>query len=66
MRDPKGFKSATKHLGWTTTMDDEIQALQQNQTWDLVPWPTHKNVVGSKWVSRVKYLSKGFMDRLKA
>jgi hypothetical protein len=47
-------------------MDDEIQALQQNQTWDLVPWPTHKNVVGSKWVSRVKYLSKGFMDRLKA
>jgi len=30
--DPKGFKSATKRPGWTTTMNDEIQALQQNQT----------------------------------
>ncbi|KAG6784758.1 hypothetical protein POTOM_010464 [Populus tomentosa] len=48
MRDPKGFKSATTHPGWTTAMDDEIRALQQNQTCDLVPRPTHKNVVGSK------------------
>lgn len=48
MRDPKGFKSATKHPGWATAMDDEIRTLQQNQTCDLVSRPTHKNVVGSK------------------
>ncbi|XP_011023366.1 PREDICTED: myb-related protein Pp1-like isoform X2 [Populus euphratica] len=34
MRAPKGFKSVTKHPVWTTTMDGEIQALQQNQIWD--------------------------------
>jgi len=30
MREPKGFKSAAKHLGWIATMDVEIQALHHN------------------------------------
>lgn len=66
MREPKGFKSAAKHPGWIATIDEEIQALQKNHTWDLVLRPSNKNFVGSKWVFNIKYLSDGTVDSLKA
>ncbi|RVW74211.1 Retrovirus-related Pol polyprotein from transposon RE1 [Vitis vinifera] len=43
--EPKGFKSATKNPAWLATMDEEVQALQHNCTWVLVPRPTHTNIV---------------------
>ena len=45
---PKGFKSAAKNPAWVAAMDDEIRALQQNNTWTLIPRPTNTNIVGSK------------------
>lgn len=48
IHEPKGFKSAAKNPGWKATMDDEIQALWHNNIWNLVPQPTHNNVVGYK------------------
>jgi hypothetical protein len=56
MREPKGFKSAAKHLGWIAAMDAEIQALHHNHAWDLVPRSPNQNVVGSKWIFHIKYL----------
>ena len=64
--EPKGFKSAAKNLAWLTAMDEEVQALQQNRTWVLVPRPANTNIVGSKWVFRTKYLPDGSIKRLKA
>ena len=34
--EPKGFKSAAKNPAWVAVMDEEIRALQQNDTWTLV------------------------------
>jgi hypothetical protein len=64
--EPKGFKSAAKNLSWLATMDEEVQALQNNHTWNLVPWPADTNILGSKWVFRTKYLPDGSIDCLKA
>ena len=47
-------------------MDEEVQALQHNRTWVLVPRPAHTNIVDSKWVFRTKYLHNGSIERLKA
>jgi len=47
-------------------MDEEVQALQNNHTWKLVPRPANTKFVGSKWVFRTKYLPDGSIDRLKA
>ena len=46
IKEPRGFKSAIKHPEWLSTMDDEIVALKQNNTWRLVPRPHNHNVVG--------------------
>ena len=47
-------------------MDEEVQALQQNGTWILVPRPVNTNIVGFKWVFRTKYFPDGSVERLKA
>ena len=47
-------------------MNEELDALSSNNTWDLVPRPLHTNIVGSKWIFRVKYLADDIVDRLRA
>ena len=64
--EPKGFTSATKNLAWLATMDEDVEALQTNRTWILVPRPANTNIVGSKWVFRTKYLPDGSIECLKA
>ena len=48
------------------TLVDEMQALYDNGTWDLMPLPTGKNAIGCCWVFTVKFNSDGSVARLKA
>uniref|UniRef100_A0A2N9IRZ8 Integrase catalytic domain-containing protein n=1 Tax=Fagus sylvatica TaxID=28930 RepID=A0A2N9IRZ8_FAGSY len=43
-----------------------FQALQKQGTWSLVPKPPFKNIVGCKWVYKLKYNSDGTIARHKA
>ncbi|CAM8885096.1 unnamed protein product [Rhodiola kirilowii] len=47
-------------------MEDEIQALESNNTWQVIPLPHGKNAVSSKWIFRVKRHSDGSIERYKA
>lgn len=47
-------------------MDVEYQALQKQHTWTLVPAPSYANLVGCKWVSKLKLNSDGTIARYKA
>ncbi|KAH9733814.1 reverse transcriptase Ty1/copia-type domain-containing protein [Citrus sinensis] len=47
-------------------MNEELQALNQNNTWTLVPRPKNANIIGSKWVYRIKYTDTGAIERFKA
>ena len=46
-------------------MDKEIEALEINNTWTLVPLPPGKCPIGYKWVYKVKYLPNGTIERYK-
>ncbi|CAH9108165.1 unnamed protein product, partial [Cuscuta europaea] len=47
-------------------MRKEINALEENQTWNLVQLPPGKRVVDSKWVYKIKYKPDGDVERYKA
>jgi hypothetical protein len=47
-------------------MHDELQALDENKTWSIVPLPTGKKVVGSRWIYKIKFHSDGSIERHKA
>jgi len=40
-------------------MEEEFITLQHNQTWDLVPFSTDMNLIGCKWMYRIKYNPNG-------
>ena len=47
-------------------MLEEIHALDENQTWDLVDLAKGKKALGCKWVIVVKVIPDGSVNRLKA
>ena len=64
--EPKTYRTALKIPHWLKAMQEEIKALIQNRTWDLVPRPPTTNIVGSKWVFKTKLKEDGTIDRYKA
>ena len=51
---------------WHQAALDESNAQRQNGTWILVPRPTDRPVIGSKWVFACKYHADGSFDHYKA
>ena len=45
---------------------EEVKALKENRTWELVTLPKGKRIVGCKWVFSVKYKSDGSVEWYKA
>lgn len=60
------FEDAVKDDKWVSAMDEEIEAIEKNQTWDLVSLPKEKDVIGVKWVYKTKLNEKYEVQKLKA
>ena len=66
IKTPKNTKEALKNPNWKQVMDDEMLALIQNQTWELVDLLDGKKLVGCRWVYTIKCNSDGSLERYKA
>ena len=58
MTEPKKFDEANQHDDWIRAMNEELDQIEKNNTWELVPRPEDKNVIGSKWVLKNKMNEK--------
>jgi hypothetical protein len=66
LTEPTCFTNAIKVSEWRTAMQIEFNALLKNNTWTLVPSSVAKNVVGCKWIFKLKRKADGSIERHKA
>eukprot|EP00253_Pinus_taeda_P026178 PITA_26178 len=64
--EPQNVKGACKDECWVKAMDEELEQIEKNNTWELVPRPKDKNVIGTKWVFKNKLNENGEVIRNKA
>ena len=64
--EPPSFKIAVQYPQWSKAMDEEFKALQRQGTWIFVPSYPCQNVVGCKWVYKLKRNSDGSISHYKA
>ncbi|XP_074297063.1 uncharacterized protein LOC141627739 [Silene latifolia] len=64
--EPPSFHVAIRDDGWCKAMQEEINALKNNGTWELSDLPHGKKALGCRWVNKIKYKLDGTIERLKA
>ena len=50
---------------WSNTMIYELKFLKDNDVWDLVKLPKCQKLIYCKWVFKIKWESKGNIERYK-
>ena len=60
------FEKTMRDENWVQAMDEEIEVIEKNDTWDLVDFPKETNLIGVKWLHKTKMNEKCEIDRFKA
>ena len=66
--EPKNMDEALSGphvMEWKEAAESECQSLMENDTWDLVEFPKGREIIGSKWVFKVKHNSCGKVEWFK-
>ncbi|KAL0353420.1 UNVERIFIED_CONTAM: Retrovirus-related Pol polyprotein from transposon RE2 [Sesamum angustifolium] len=66
LQEPRTYYQASKDDKWVEAMNQELTALEKNDTWDLVELPPGKKAIGSRWVFKLKLNPDGSVQRHKA
>lgn len=67
--DPRNRNEALAGVNkdkWKKAMDEEMESLLLNNTWELVQRPKNKNIISCKWVFKTKRNSEGQVNKFKA
>ena len=64
--DPVNFEDALKSEKWRQAMDLEMEAINKNDTWELMELPEGRKKVGVKWIYKTKFNENGKVDKYKA
>lgn len=60
------FEEAVRDKKWKNAMDEEIKAIDRNNTWKLMELPEGCQPIGVKWVFKKKMNAQGEIERYKA
>ena len=65
-KNPTTVEEALMSAHWRKAIEEEINALNKNGTWEKCILTNKKKVVGCRWVFTIKYKSDGTIKRYKA
>jgi hypothetical protein len=66
VREPESYAEVPEDANWRAAMEEEMHALAENATWEMVEAPAGVKPIGCKWVYKIKYNSNGTINRYKA
>jgi len=64
--EPSNYKEASQFKEWRAAMNEEMESILRNDTWDLVELPKNKTPIGCKRLFKPKMNADGSIDKLKA
>lgn len=64
--DPVTFTQAVQSNHWIAAMNVQLDALEENGTWDIVDLPPRKQTIGSRWLYKTKYNPDESIERYKS
>ncbi|KAM0916826.1 hypothetical protein ACQ4PT_009866 [Festuca glaucescens] len=64
--EPASFAEAEREECWRRAMLDELQSIDDNNTWTLTPLPAGHRAIGLKWVYKIKKDEQGHVVKHKA
>ncbi|CAL5408817.1 unnamed protein product [Camellia sinensis] len=64
--DPVTFNDAVQDPKWQHAMDEEIHAIEENNTWELTNLPKGHKSIGVKWVYKTKLNAQSKIEKYKA
>lgn len=56
--EPHSLSEVMETTAWREAMSHELEALMQNNTWELVSPEVQRKVISNKWVFKVKTKSR--------
>ncbi|KAJ3701279.1 hypothetical protein LUZ61_004984 [Rhynchospora tenuis] len=60
------FEEAVQEKKWQQAMNEEMNAIVKNDTWELAMLPKKHKLIGMKWVYKKKLNARGEVERYKA
>ncbi|KAI3747123.1 hypothetical protein L6452_09570 [Arctium lappa] len=57
--EPKKIDDPLNDPNWVSAMQEELTKFERNKVWNLVPRPSDKAVIGTKWLYRNKLDGNG-------
>lgn len=64
--EPATFEEAIRNEEWMNAMEEELNSIERNHTWDLVSLPPGKKAIPVKWVFKIKLKPDGSIAKYKA
>ena len=65
VREPESYAEEAKDTNWRAAMDEDMRALLEYETWDLVDATMGVKPIRCRWVYKVKYNTDGSINRNK-
>ena len=63
---PNYYEEATTDPDWQSAMEEEMQSIYKDHTWDLVDLPSGQRPICTKWVYKAKERADGSLHKCEA
>jgi hypothetical protein len=64
--EPTSFTEAKRNPSWRNATMEEMDSIEENDTWGLVDLPPGRKSIGVKWVFKVKWDEHGAVSKHKS